>query len=187
MYKLFFLIALTVSAPLAHASIENKDALVSLRYSTTDITNATLPVWGVGFANVKGGGEFGVAATIDYQTFGADWGYHLFNGEDNNSHVYLDGSWGVNVMLGTAYGLTDDLYVVPKIGGTYNKLYYGSVNSSENAAPKMNRGIEERYDVSYGVDFMFSYDSLVMGVGISNYYHFLDRETKANLLLGYRF
>ncbi len=54
MYKLFFLIALTVSAPLTHASIENKDALVSLRYSTTDITNATLPVWGVGFANVNG-------------------------------------------------------------------------------------------------------------------------------------
>ncbi len=90
-------------------------------------------------------------------------------------------------MFGTAYGLTDDLYVVPKIGGTYNKLYYGNVDSSENAAPKMNRGIEKRYDVSYGVDFMFSYDSLVMGVGISNYYHFLDRETKANLLLGYRF
>ncbi len=93
MYKLFFLIALTVSAPLTHASIENKDALVSLRYSTTDITNATLPVWGVGFANVNGVESLAWPPQLIIKP-SVPIGVITCSMEDNNSHVYLDGSWG---------------------------------------------------------------------------------------------
>ncbi len=187
MNKACFLIIIPLYSLSCVAKDNDKDAIVLARYSMTDIANASLPVWGVGFANAKGSGRFGISATIDYQTFGADWGYHFFNEKNKSSRIYFDGSWGVNLMLGAAYSVTDNFYITPKIGGTYNKLYYGNVSSLENSTPKIDRGIEERYDASYGVDFMFSYSSLVMGIGISNYYHFISRETKAHLMLGYRF
>lgn len=188
MYRYLFLISVLTLALPSRANEIDKDAIFSIRYSTTDITYATLPVFGVGFANVKGKGKFGAVTTIDYQTFGADWSAHYPSKESQDYHMYLDGSWGVNVMFGAAYGVTDEFYIVPKIGVSYNKLYYANVdNNTDKAAPIVDRGIRKRYDTSYGIDAMYSYKSLTLGVGVSNYYHFLDRETKANLLLGYRF
>lgn len=163
-----------------------EDAVFSMRYSTTDITNATLPTWGVGAAKVQGAGKFGFAATIDYQTFGADWSFHFPDNPLYGTRVYLDGSWGTNFMFGPTYGVSDNFYVVPKIGITYNKLYYG-LAEIENAKPHIEHGKEDRYDASFGFDAMFSLGAFVGGVGISNYYHFVDRETKINVLLGYRF
>ncbi|MFL0883011.1 hypothetical protein ACQ895_01535 [Vibrio parahaemolyticus] len=184
MKKLLLIILIPFFAN-ANTDIPTGDgAVLSLRYSETTKDNDTQPILGASLATLGGKGNFGFALSVDFQHFDV-------NGEMTNAGREKKEYTFNNVMVGATYGVTNEFYVIPKIGFTYSEYenHFADKSCIGNIICKdvMNSERQDEYKPSYGVDFMFLHNSIAYGLGINDYDYFGNRETRMNLNIGYKF
>ncbi len=182
------LVAIALLMPLfanAQSTAPDGDEILSLRYSDTSLGGIDDGLWGVSFSNVRGKGNFGFSISADMQKFEENGNYIEDVGQEKKMYEFS------NIMLGATYGITDDLYIIPKIGFSYSKLdehyEYKFTDSDGNPDSYLKSRVSDDYSMSYGIDFMFLYKSLAYGIGITDYNYFDTREAKANITVGYKF
>ncbi|AWG84098.1 TPA: hypothetical protein I7264_07215 [Vibrio parahaemolyticus] len=166
-------------------SVDESNLVVSLRYADTTMMGKNNDLFGFSFATGLKEEGFGYALSFDSQSFDIN-GRNTDIGVENTKYDYK------NVMFGTTYGVTDNFYLIPKLGLTFNryKSKYKGVTHIPNtgmAYPAMKYKSEHDYSMSYGLDMMFFSKRVAYGFGITDSDYFGNRETKANISIGYAF
>ncbi|CAH1521246.1 Whole genome shotgun sequence [Vibrio owensii] len=186
--KIVILSALSLPLIAQAETAPDGDEIISLRYSEATTSNDTRSIWGVGFSHIRGEGEFGFTLSADFQNFDEDGAYIDGVGREKEEFRFY------NIMGGLTYGVTEQFYVMPKVGFTFSK--YTNFFADEKCSPLsgctgennfINEDKNEDYRISYGMDFMFLHNSVAYGLGITDFSYFGERETKINLNIGYRF
>ncbi|MFV0448053.1 MAG: hypothetical protein ACK5MF_06280 [Vibrio sp.] len=180
MKKALILTTLLLSTHAVAANTVDSEVL-SLRYSDAN-NHAT---YGIGFTNIRGAGEYGFTLSADVQNFDVNGEYIENVGQEKEIYEYQ------SIMGGLSYGVTDQFYVMPKVGFTYTKREDNFKDSLTNEKGEvvdyMGMSSKDEYGFAYGIDFMFLYKSLAYGIGITDYNYLDTRETKANISVGYKF
>ncbi|MHA2782610.1 hypothetical protein [Vibrio harveyi] len=190
MYKKLLLAATFIAPLFANAASIDKDGneIVSLRYSEATTAGDTRPIFGMSFSHIRGAGELGFTISADFQNFDEDGNYIDGAGQEKQEFQFY------NIMGGLTYGVTDEFYVMPKVGFSYSKIK--DFSAEEKCSPitgctgkpnYINSTLDEDYRISYGIDFMLVHESLAYGVGVTDVSYFGERETMLNLNLGYKF
>ncbi|HHG3159297.1 TPA: hypothetical protein ACPVXI_004654 [Vibrio parahaemolyticus] len=188
MNKKVIILAALIVAPFANAyettTPDSTKQIVSLRYSDTSIAGDNHALWGGSFSTVNGMGNFGVTLSADFQSFKENGDYISGVGQEKETYDFY------NYMVGATYGVSDNFYVMPKVGLTHSKYKnYHSETVCVSSACKdvIKDDLDDEYRMSYGIDFMFLYKSIAYGLGVTDYSYFGNRETRANLTIGYKF
>ncbi|PMS91964.1 hypothetical protein [Vibrio parahaemolyticus] len=181
-----FLLALLLLPLAVNAGDIDPDGneILSLRYSDTSLDGSHEGLWGLSFSHIRGEDNFGFTLSVDFQNFDEKGAYIEGVGREKEEFQHY------NVMGGLTYGVTENFYVMPKVGFTYSK--YKHYRLDQQCALGLCQDIihpsaKDKYRMSYGIDFMLLSHSIAYGVGLTDADYFGEREMRANLSIGYSF
>ncbi|XEV13630.1 hypothetical protein ACBZ90_01635 [Vibrio alginolyticus] len=159
--------------------------IISLRYSDTKLAGEDQALFGVEFSHIRGADNVGFTLSADAQNFDKDGDFVENVGKESESFQHY------NIMGGLTYGITDEFYVMPKIGFTYSKYKNKFANNQCSVLFGCQDFIDterkDKYGFSYGIDFMVISNSFAYGIGITDVDYFDNRDVRLNLNLGYKF